>query len=213
MKRIFQDVSLTICCELTIYLPAMAFCSISRSLQKVILDVPLLGDERPRKFKADNGLPKLTTQSFSTGSSLWLQIHCNHALVPFLKGVCFSVGKSCKRAKTNQHLGTLLPQWHLQDFSISCQWTSITLKEHCLLNSTSAAGWGHSFKTQPCLLTMTKTNLHVLVFCLWEERGGLTTSLKDLCSYRRAHPTETREWGRLCTGSWGPKPTNISQDP
>lgn len=53
MERIFQDVSLIISCELTIYLPAMAFCYISRGLQKVILDVSLLGDERPRKFRAD----------------------------------------------------------------------------------------------------------------------------------------------------------------
>lgn len=32
MERIFQDVSLTISYELTIYLPAMAFCYISRGL-------------------------------------------------------------------------------------------------------------------------------------------------------------------------------------
>lgn len=107
METIFQDVSLTISCELTIYLPAMVFCYTPRGLQKVILDVPLLGDKRPRKFRADYGPSKLKTQSSSSGSS---QIYRNHSIIPFLKGVCFSVSKSCRRAKTNQHLGKLLPQ-------------------------------------------------------------------------------------------------------
>lgn len=35
------------------------FATYPEVLQKVTLDVPLLGDERPRKFRADNGLSKL----------------------------------------------------------------------------------------------------------------------------------------------------------
>lgn len=163
---------------------------------QVILDVPLLGDERPRKFKLGSSELIMDFPNWQP-NPLPVAPHWGHKytittpeLIPFLKSVLFCQ-YTMQESKNWSALRETVASVTFAGFLHQLPKNILTLVKHCLLNFTSAARWGHSFKTQPCALRITKINLHLLVFCLWEERGGLTTSLKDLCSYRRVQST----WG------------------